>query len=242
MSLNTLNPYPSYGDQFKSGLNAIIAALPGAPTIADLVAKVEAYVEPIYYPAGATTAQKMELKSIVYSAINSYVNGQVKSMYSGSSKGFVDMLIGPSLQSNLPVDAIKNRILDIEDNLSESNLSVETQTPLLLATQVGVVAYDYWLGEIALGAGSAWITYLTAAKVSAMGNVPFWTASAMEGSLIGTRSTNRGMIETTTQIVTTEIIASLTAALTIAVGKVIFLWIPRLQRNGGLPGGCGCSK
>jgi hypothetical protein len=238
MSQPTLNPYPDLGTQFVAGMNAIIAGLPPTPTIDDLANEVITFVETTYFiPATMTQAQKMEVKSVVYSTINSFVNSQVRTMYGGAQKSFADMMIGPSLTSGLTVDSIENRILDIQDNLSENNLSVEMQTPLLLAIMIGQTCYTYWLAQIALGATGAWFTpYFSGAQVSAIANVPYWVAASMEGALIGARSTNRGMIETTTQIVSNEIIQSLIGALTIAAGKVIFLWIPRIQSNGRING------
>ena len=236
MSQPTLNPYPDLGTQFTAGMNAIIAGLPPSPTIDDLANEVIIYIEANYFIAASMSlAQKMEVKSVVYSCINSFVNSQVRTMYGGMQKSFADMMIGPSFTNGLPVDTLGNRILDIQDNLSENNLSVEMQTPLLLAIMIGQTCYTYWLAQIALGGGSSWNTpYFVPAKVSAIANVPYWVAASMEGALIGARSTSRGMIETTTQIVSNEIIQALIGALTIAAGKVIFLWIPRIQSNGRL--------
>lgn len=243
MSQITLNPYPALGTEFTAGMNAIIAIPP--PSIDALVSDVVAYVQGIYYTAAITPAQVIELKSVAYSAINSFVNGGTSNaLYNSKQKSIIDMLTGPSLHSFLTVDTIGNRILDVEDNITKANLSVEEQTPLFFATMIGNTAYTYWLAQIALGAGSSWNTpYFVPAKVSAMGNVPFWISAAIEGTLIGAKSTMRTMIDNTTQVVGNEIISALIGGLTIAAGKVIFLWIPRLQ-NGVLNGGssgCGCG-
>jgi hypothetical protein len=242
MSQITLNPYPDLGTEFIAGMNAIIAAPPA--TIDALVTDVVTYVQGVYYTAAITPAQKIELKSVAYSAINSYVNGGTSSaLYNGKQRAFINLLTGPSLTSFLTVDTIGSRILDVEDNITEANLRVEEQTPLFFGTMIGNTAYTYWLAQIALGGGSSWNTpYFVPAKVSAMGNVPFWTSAAIEGTLIGAKSTMRGMIDDTTQIVGNEIISALIGGLTIAAGKVIFLWIPRVK-SGGFNGfsGCGCG-
>ena len=248
--MQTINPYPALGTQFTAGMNAIIAGLPGSPTINDLVTQVTTYVESVYYSGTPPSfTQNLEIKSVAYSAINSYVNGTIEgrnsSLYNSSQKSFINMLIGPSLTNYLTVDTIGSRILDIEDNISKSNFKIEDQTPLLFATMIGETVYTYWIAQIALGVASTWNTsYFAPAKVSAIGNVPFWTAAAIEGTLIGAKSTSRGMIQPTTEIVGMEMLSALIGALTIAAGKVVFLWIPRMQNNGGFnnPSNCGCGK
>lgn len=232
MAQKTINPYPDLGIQFQAGLNAIIGGLPPTPTIDQLVTQVYNYVVSVYY-SSVTPAQTVEIKSVAYSAIDSYVDGLLRNpatnLYNSKQTSIIKMLAGPPLTSFLTVDEVSNRISNIEDNLTLCGLSVENQTPLFFATMIGVNSYNYWLAQIALGVGSAWVSHFNTAKVSAMGNVPFWTAAAMEGALIGARSTNRGMIEPSDSIVGVEIISALTAALTIAAGKVIFTWIPRVE-------------
>lgn len=231
MLLPTINPYPLIGKQFKTGLDAIIAALPGSPTITDLVAQVYNYIKPLYYPS-ITLSQQVELESVIYTAINSYMNAGINGMYSGSQASLANMLIGPSFINTLTVDTLDDRVLDVEDNITKNNLSFDQQSPLLLATVIGATSYTYWLAQIALGGASAWTAYLTPALSSAKANVPFWTASSMEGALIGARISPRGLISPTTDIVSVEIISALTMALTINTGKVVFQWVPRIQSNG----------
>jgi hypothetical protein len=233
MAQQTVNPYPDLGAQFQAGMNAIIAALPPSPTVDDLVHQVVIYVETLFYTAAIEPAQKIEVKSVAYSAINSYIDSVIinpkTSLYKGSQNPFLYQMLGPSLINEITVDSIGNRIADIEDNITKSGLSVEEQTPLLMATMIGATANTYLLNEIALGGASLWINYFNAAQTSPTANLPFWVSIAMEGALIGAKSTKEGMIETTEQIVTTEIISALTAALTIAAGKVIFMWIPKVK-------------
>jgi|ERR1035437_406779 hypothetical protein len=243
MSQITLNPYPDLGGQFTAGMASIIGAIPPTPSVVQFVNAVAAYVELAYYPPlTITPAQLVEVKSVAYHAINNYVNpcGNL-SNYNGMQLNFIKILTGPSLYSQLTVDSISNRILDVEDNITKCNFGVDEQAPLFYATMIGVTAYNYWLAQIALGAGSPWLAYFNAAKVSPTGNVPYWTAASMEGALIGAKFSMRGMIDQTTQIVGLEIISALVAALTIAAGKVIFVWIPKVQQGGngiGLP--CNC--
>ncbi len=233
MSQKTVNPYPDLATQYASGLDYIMVAMPGVPSIVNLVKAVCDYTESVYYPAGATTQQKMEMTSVAYSAINSYIAGLIrkpsKSVYNGNQHKFVGMMVGRSIEKELPVDAIDDRILDIENNITKSGLTVLDQTPLLMATEIGSSNYKYWLNQIALGGASAWLAYINAAKVSAMGNIPIWTSTSMEGALIGANLTPKGMIETTEQIVTTEIISSLISALTVTAGRVIFDWVPKVE-------------
>lgn len=231
MAQKTINPYPNLGAQFIAGLNAIISV--PITSVDVLVNAVANYVESVYYPAGLSSVQKVEVKSVAYSAVDSYLDGLLRNpatnLYNSKQSSIIKMLAGPPMTSFLAVDEISDRISDIEDNLTLCGLNVENQTPLFFATMIGVNAYNYWLAQIALGGASAWHGYFNTAKVSAMGNVPFWTAAAMEGALIGSRSTNNGMIEPSDSIIGVEIISALTAALTIAVGRVVYGWIPMLN-------------
>jgi hypothetical protein len=228
MSQITLNPYPDLGTEFIAGMNAIISV--PITSIDILVTQVVNYVEATYYTAAITPAQKIELKSVAYSAIDSYVNGSTNiALYNSKQRPFINMLTGPSLTSFLTIDTIGNRILDVEDNITEANLRVDEQTPLFFGTMIGNTTYNYWLAQIPVA--GPWTPYFTTAKVSAMGNVPFWTAAAIEGALIGAKSTFKSMIDDTTQVVGNEIISALIGGLTIAAGKVIFLWIPRINSS-----------
>ena len=113
MSQPTLNPYPTLGSEFIAGMNAVIAAAPA--NIDDIVNAVVAYVRAQYYTAAISPAQILELKSVAYSAINSYINGGTRSaIYNGKQRAFINMMTGPSLNSFLTVDTIGSRILDIE--------------------------------------------------------------------------------------------------------------------------------
>jgi len=71
----TVNPYEEIGAQIAPGLNSIIGALTGSPSIDDLVNAVYVYVQPLYYPVptGVTVPlqTQIQIKSVARNAINS---------------------------------------------------------------------------------------------------------------------------------------------------------------------------
>jgi hypothetical protein len=228
MSQQTINPYPQIGKDFKNGLIAIIAGLPTPATVEDLVDQVYNFIDSTFY-SGLSGAQKIELRSIIYTAINCYINGGVSNMYSDGPNAITAMMTVPTFINSLTVDSLGERISDIEDNITKAGLSINQQTPYFLATVMGTESNSYWIGEIASGA-SPWQTpYFDNALAGAIINVPWWVAATMEGALIGSRLTPKGMITPTDEIISTDIISSLVAALVITAGKVIFKWVKRIQ-------------
>jgi len=73
---NTVNPYSAIGALLAPGLDAIIASLPGTPTIDDLVTQVNNYIQSEFY-SSATTQVQIEIGSVCYHAINSFRNNLV---------------------------------------------------------------------------------------------------------------------------------------------------------------------
>ena len=236
MAQTTVNPYSDIGDLLShsttGGLDTIIVSLPHSPTIEDLVGLMAGYIESVFYPSTTTTQVDIQVKSVGRTCINSFVNNQVMGGLSGYSAGqfrFIEMLIGNSLTSNLPLTSIIDRIQDVGDNLTDNQLTVDEQTPLLLATTLGGNADLYWRNVIANIATSPWNLYITG-KLQPLGSdIAYWDAAAMNGALAGYAATPAGMIEPSVNFVTTKMVSALIWALTVTAGKVIFNWIPRIQ-------------
>lgn len=224
----TINPYLLLADNMKIGLDAIVATSPTSTT--DIEKQVYLFVKPLFYGATTSLALEMELKSVISNSINTYVNAGNANMYSPAQLAFINLMTGPSFVNGLTVDTLSERITDIEDNISKSGLSVEEQQPLYMATAVGKQTYAYFLSIIVTPpTPNPWGPYLSTAIVSPLTNLPFWVAASMEATLIGARTTFKGMIAPTTDIVGVEIISALTAALTIICGKIMLKWVPRIQ-------------
>lgn len=228
---NTINPYEVIGQQIPTGLNTVIAALPASPTVDDLVNEVYNFVQPIYYP-NATAQQTIEIKSVAYNAINSYRNSLVLSgsaNYSVNQIPFLQMLIGPGMTANTAPDSFTDRIEDIEDNIGTSNITVFEQTPLFLSTTIGRNASQYWLAQIA-NPQSLWAAFFSTTPGANYLNSLLYNVAAMNGALSGYGASPLGLIEPTTNVVSTTMVSSLIGALTVTAGKVIFNWIPRITK------------
>lgn len=236
MSQATVNPYEIIGTQYAAGLAAIIAALPVSPTIDDLVTAVYNYVQPIYYPVsmGVTVPLQVqtEIKSVANHAINSYINSLVPSgsaMFVPSQFPFIGALIGSVVSKCLPIN-LTNWIGDVEDNITKTDLTVDEQRPILMATAIGEAAYTYWRTETLAGGGSAWASYFILNN-NDYNSIPYWVEASMNGGLCGYGANYQGLVEPNTDRFSTTMISSLIGSLTIAAGKVIFGWIPRITKK-----------
>lgn len=228
---NTINPYALIGQQFQSGLNAIIAGLPVSPTVDDLVQQVWNYLQPIYYQQ-ATTKIEIEVKSVAYNAINSYRNNLVLSglaTYNAKQCPFIGMMIGSSMTANTAPDSFADRLADIEDNIGTSDLTVAEQQALFLAATTGINANSYWIAELANGS-SAWLAYFSSNDGQNYMNTIQWSVAAMNGALAGFGAVPDSLIEPTTGVVTNQIVSALAGSLTVSAGKVIFNWIARITK------------
>jgi hypothetical protein len=226
----TVNPYSIIGTQVMAALDAIIAALPPSPTVDDLITQVYNYVKPIYYPT-ATQQITIELKSVAYNVINSYQNNLVLSgnaMFNGKQAPFLQMLIGQGAVLTTP-DSFADRLADIEDNIGISDLTINDQTPLFLATTTGNGAYNYWIAQIDAGSPT-WGAYLSQNPGQNYMNVLQWSLAAMNGALAGYGATPSGMIQPTTEMVTTKMVSALIGAITATAGRIIFNWTPRITK------------
>lgn len=232
MSQITVNPYKIIGTQYVTGLNSIIAALPPVPTIDDLVTAVYNYVQPIYYPtvgAGTVPLQvETEIKSVANHVINSYVNsliGNGSAVFTMGQLQIIGLLIGSEVSGNLPI-YLNSWIGDVEDNITKEQLTIQEQIPLLIATAVGESAVAYWRLQIV--GPSPWSPYFISNN-NDYNSIPEWVAASMNGALAGYGANVQGLIQPTTNRIGTIMISGLIGSLTIAAGKVVFGWIPRIQ-------------
>ncbi len=223
----TQNPYGLLGQLLGPGLDAIATATPS--TVDDLVLAVGTYIETTFYPS-ASAQVDIEIGSICYHAINSYQNNLVllgKAVYNINQYPFIKMLIGVSSPDIQP-DTITQWLTDIQENIGISNLTVNEQIPLFLATALGGEAVSYWANQ--LGGGGSWASYLSGHDYEDYINSLLWDVAAINGSLSGYGATPVGLIEPTTNMVSTNMISALAGALTVTAGKVIFKWIPRIVK------------
>ncbi|MDZ4665881.1 MAG: hypothetical protein SGJ15_13460 [Bacteroidota bacterium] len=227
---STFNPYPLIGTQLTSGLDAIVTAAP--TTVDDLVDEIFTYVSGIYYSGGGglvPIATEIEIKSVAYNIINAYNNNpQTASLgFTRQQSIIIDMLLGCKTICKTPVNALNVWFEDIQDNITKADLNIDSQTPLLLAAVSGTSVYSYWITKV--GTPGGWSAYFETDAYKNYINVPIWTTACIEGALIGSHASPKGLISPTTNITSVTIISALIGALAIGAGKVIFGWVPRIQ-------------
>jgi len=223
----TQNPYKIIGAQLKTGLNAIIAGLPGSPTIDDLVDEVFTFVEGLYY-SGARLQVENEIKSVAYHAINAYRDQLVlagKAGYTLKELALIQYLVGDKMTTSLPPSRVADRLTDVESAIGTSNYRTLNQVPIFLATTIGANSFEYWDAELNNPA-STWGIYFSSFPGENYVNTLYWNVAAMNGALAGYGATPNGLIEPTTDKVTTKMVSALIGGLTLAAGIVIFGWIP----------------
>lgn len=228
MATPTFNPYPLIGAQLTEGLDTIASKLKPTSTVEEFVDAVYNYVQPVYYPGAVSKQIEIELKSVVYNIINAYVNNTIDDLgFSAQQINFIDMMIGEATTESTPINAIGDWLADVQNNITEAKLNIEQQTPLLLAIICGITVYGYWNTKVQKP--GKWDPFFqTPAPLNYL-NIPFWTSACIEGALIGSNATNKGLIAPSTDIVSVDIVSALIGALSIGAGKVIFKWIPRIQ-------------
>ncbi len=231
MSEETVNPYVILGDAVPGFLDTIIAVLPVSPppSVDDLVDAVQVLILALFYPS-ATAAQEIEIRAMIYAAVNAYINGGMDSAaYNTNQKNFIEKLSVVSL-TDTTADTLLVRIDDTENNIPIGGMNDDEQKPLFIATAIGVGVYKYFKTIIdSPPTPNPWGTYLDVAEVSALVNLTHWTSASMEGALIGFKLSPRGLIEPTTDVVGVEIVSALAAALVVVAGKIIFRLIPNVQ-------------
>lgn len=246
MATSTFNPYPALVKQLSDGMDFIAKNLKPTSTVDDLANAIYDFIQPLYYPGKVSVQIEIEIKSVVYSIINSYNNNPQSAifMYGPKQSYFIDLLLGLKTSSVTPINSIGDWLLDIEDNITKDNMTIAAQNSLLLATGQAKTIYEYWNNKVAKPEG--WAQFFQKSEASNYANIPFWLVACTEGALIGAQATSKGLIAPTTDIVSVNIITSLMGALAIGSGKVIFKWVPRLQPSNVISNntpiaGCGCG-
>ncbi len=142
---------------------------------------------------------------------------------------FARMLSREALRK-IEVIALNNYLLDVEDNITKSDLTVPEQIPLLIATMLGETAFTYWNTDVnASGASQKWTGYYQSNQAYNYANMPFWVAAAIEGALVGYGSSPDANLEPTTAMVGSKMIAALQGALAVNIALVALQMIPRIQ-------------
>lgn len=234
MATITYNPYPEIGTQLTTGLDAIATNLTvlGSASVDELVNEVYSYVQGIYYPSGGGTLPKqteVEIKSVAYNIVNSYNNKALGNTltYNAEQTNIINMMVGLNTTNNTPINALDKWILDIEDNISKADMTIDEQTPLLLAIECAKSINTYW--ETKVTTPGDWATFFDATSMKNYINISLWTEACIEGVLIGANASQKGLIAPTTDIISVNIVSALIGALVIGAGKVIFKWVPRIQ-------------
>jgi hypothetical protein len=231
MSQSTINPYSSLGTDFSNGLVTFIGAYSsGTVTLTELISEINTIIEGDFYTS-ASAQQQIEINANTTNAINSYVNGLLwgnKTIYNARQMKFIRMLSREALRK-IEVVTLNNYLLDVEDNITKSDLTVPEQIPLLIATMLGETAFSYWNTDVnATGASQKWTGYYQSNQAYNYANIPSWVAAAIEGALVGYGSSPDANLEPTTAMVSSKMIAALQGALAVNIALVALQMIPRI--------------
>lgn len=231
MTTTIVNPYEGIGGEFTSGLDAVATALaPLYPTqiISDLVNADYTYMLAAYYGGVTDPFLFRELKSILPFSINAYVNspygGAFTQYNAGQQQIIYQMLEG---LKTVPIESIYNYLENIENNIPKSGFGFREQSPLFLAVAIGKASYNYWLGKISTPGN--WASFFNATASTNRTMLAEWVAAGIEGSLLGGgQASTYGLIDPP-RITGIDLVTSLSSAIGIAAGKVIFKWIPEIE-------------
>ncbi len=234
----SFNPYPHIGEQHKEGLDAVINAIFGGSSsssafgtaitenefiqlVCSLIASEFGDDPDAFFEAGkATSPMGQVLCGILPNTINSYCHSSGLERYNGMQQSYINLMLGSIY--NVPIDSIKSRLIDIENKLSESPLSIEEKTPLFQALSIGTNDYDYWIEK--LETPGLWTPFLHSNYAVNYDKIPYWVSASMEGSLI---YANRALPTLPPLNTALDIIATLISGTGLVAGKVIFKWIPK---------------
>lgn len=229
MAVTYINPYSSIAPDYVSGMNSVGATLaPLYPnqTIDDLVNAVYAFVVTLMEEA-PPALQERSIKSSIYAILNSYLNienGEAIQL-NAMQMAFVFDLVDGTLELKNPED-IKQHIINVEERITASRLSMPEQMPLLYATAVGKAAYDYW--SVKVTTPGDWANFITS-FTPAINKFPFWVASSMQGTLIGLsnyQNSLNGKFAAELQVLLNyagaNTLLALFGSLSVGAGKVVF--------------------
>ena len=124
--------------------------------------------------------------------------------------------------SNVPVNAIDSYLSDVEDNITNSRLSLKEQAPLLMATLVGRKSYAYWISKTTTPGD--WSGYFNANRAINFANIPYWVSASVQGALLAaTRNDNADK----PQNVSIDPAHALASSLAVAASRVMLNYISR---------------
>jgi hypothetical protein len=247
MIYRTFNPYTTIGIQHTAGMDAIAAvfAPAGVPTNINFAIEIAKYVGGIYYPPLPLSVKlNIQIQSTVAYTLNGYSNSIIKLDSGGYATNlgqlyFVQKLLTSVVKS--PINEIQDVILDIEDNITKSDLSFDEQVPLLMAAEVGKQNIAYWLPKIATPGD--WTIFFDSNRSINTSNIPYWVAASMEGTLLmAKRSTTYPLIDgSTVPNAGVDLAAALSGSIAAGAGKVLYRIIRRITSlNQGSMDGCEC--
>lgn len=230
------NPYPEIGKQLINGMEFIIKNIEKTDNVDNLVDIVSKYVSSLYYPKNENTEKLIEIKSVAYNVINTYLNSTFESSvsYNSNQNLFISLML--RCLNSIPVYGVGSYLKDVEESIVSSGISIVEQTPLLIASMNGRSINSYWENTISSTSKGKWNNFINSNPAINNASIPFWTEACIQGSLIGANASHRGLISTTIEIVTVEIVSALIGALSIGAGVVLFSWIPKVNLSFG-----GCS-
>lgn len=231
MAIVTLNPYPLIGNQLIAGMDAVSAAVTPTSSVDEFVTAIYNYIQPIFYPSTAGTSVpsqlETEIKSVIYNIINAYSSKVINKLpWTTQQMNFISMMLGLTTTNNVPINAIGTWFNDIQDNISNANLSIDEQTPLLLGIKCGISIYAYWNNKVATP--GSWSSFFQKPAPLNYANIPLWSTACIEGALIGANASEKGLIAPITDITSVNIISALIGAIAIGAGKVIFKLVPEI--------------
>ena len=158
LQIKYINPYSTISKKYSNGLDAVGTALAhDEATIALIVDAVYNYVVSTY-GLSLGTLQQENVKSLITSTINGYLNYQL--FYSPQQMHFIHQLIGGTIACGNPED-IQAHILNVEQEIAQSGMAVAEQMPLLYATAIGNSAYNYWAHIISSTDPTDWANFTT---------------------------------------------------------------------------------
>jgi len=220
------NPYYFLGANFTDGLDFVIESIGDNPAISDLSEVVADYLVSEYVP-NPENIEKNELISLTTTAVNGIIGRdlQKNTYYNGVQMGYISMMLS-SIYS-IPVDAVGNRLTDIQERIGESGLNATDKAPLFMAIQMGIDGFDYWKNVVSSPGG--WSDYLNSLEAVNFQNIPYFVGAGMEGALLlANNSQVKGLIDPPKEI-GVDIISALGGGVGAASGYVILKFTPKMQ-------------
>lgn len=225
----TQNPYNNYGAAVVSGLTSVGSTIGTGATIATVVNAVVSFITSTYGFSSTSVTIQNELQAICYNAINMYMGNEVlggQAGYNSGQLGFLQMLVGNTFTSNVPITALVNHVADIEDNIGTSQLGSNESMPLFLCTTTLTNVIPYWLQQVALGSSSSWHTYFPTSPENYI-DVVYYAQAASIGSAAGF---SVAQIDPSTNIFSNLAVAAVAGAITVSACKVVLgsTFMPRI--------------